>query len=230
MSSDDVPWWGRIDRQAVVEAVRSLVRDPKVFALIGQPSSGLNEAATIAQAEFRELGRRCMRISDLDVPLPTVKYLLLKLLDGLASPNPPGALVPSLFHASSGVGEIGSIISRTITSLGEPLVLIIDRIDSQQFPRRNEIFGLQEIARVSNTPILLTGDSGYQQWDKSLPQGSLISLADFGRNDVRECMLAAAPLAGWSHQRIDEKLDSMFGGSMQLSPLDAFSHLKVLAL
>ena len=229
MLSPSTPtWWSRVDRQAVVDAARSLVRDPKLFALIGDASSGLSEAAMLAEEEFDALGRKCLRLSDLDVQLPTLKYRLLKLLDGLTSPSSPASLPASLFLASSGIAAIGHSLARVISSLDNPIALVIERADSHDFPRRNDIFELQEIARVSNTPIILTGDARYR-WNSSMPQSSIIYMTDFGRDEVRDCMLSAPPLAGWSHQRIDDELDSIFGDSANVPPLDVFARLKVLA-
>ena len=223
-----VQWWSRIDREAVLSSVQSLVRDPKLFAIVGDVSSGLNEAASLAQEEFERLGRRCIRLSDLDVVLPTPKYRLLKLLDSLAYQRQAGLVLPSILLSSSHIGTIRANLSRELSSLNDPICLVFDRLDSQECPRRNEIFQLQELARVSNTPVIFTGDSQYR-WSSLVPPSSIVQLGTFTRVEVRACMLSAPPLAQWSNIQIDKELDKIFAAANHISPLEAFTRLKVLA-
>ena len=225
--STQPPWWSHIDRQAVIEATRSLVRDPKVLALLGDESAGLAEAASLAQAELERLGRQCLRLSDLDVRLPTLKYRLLKLLDTLTMQRHPQALPPSLLLASSGVGIIRTNLSLELVSLKHPLALVLDRLDRQERPRRNEMLELQELARVSNTPIILTGDSR-NNWTGLVPHDSTLQLSGFTRAEVRACILSAPLLASWENPQIDEVLDRLFPTEQRVPALEVFSRLKVL--
>lgn len=227
-SSVQLSWWSRVDREAVIEAVRSLVRDPKALALVGDASSGLSEAASLAQEEFARLGRKCMRVSDLDVRLPTLKYRLLKLIDILTLQRAPTAYRPSLLLASAGLAVIRNNLSLELVALKPPpAALILDRIDAQEQPRRNEILELQELARISNTPIIVTGDSRYQ-WAQLLPSSSVLQLRGFTRASVRACLLSAPPLAGWENKRVEQLLDDLFPGGGRVSALEVFSRLKVL--
>ncbi len=222
-----VLWWSRVDRQAVIEAVQALVREPKLLGLIGDDASGLAEAASLAQEELERLGRKCLRVSDLDVRLPTLKYRMLELLNELVPLRQPSAVPPTLLLASSALSNVRASLSNVLSSLSNPVSLIFDRLDSQECPRRNEVFELQELARVSNTPILFTGESRCE-WHSLAHGASLVQLQSFDRADVRACMLSAPPLAAWNNARIDGVLDRIFGNSTRVSPLEVFTHLKVL--
>lgn len=226
-SPANVPWWSRVDRQAVIEAAQVIVREPRLVGLIGDDASGLKEAASLAQEELERLGRECLRISDLDVRLPTLKYRMLELLNELTPEQQPSAVRPSLLLASSALSIVRANLSHILSSLDHPVSLIFDQLDSQECPRRNEVFELQELARVSNTPIVFTGSSGCN-WHSLTRGASLVQLESFDRAEVRACMLSAPPLAAWNNTGIDQALDMIFSGSARVSPLEAFTRLKVL--
>ena len=204
------------------------MREPKLLGLVGDAYSGLAEAASLAQEELERLGRECLRLSDLDVRLPTLKYRLLRLLDELMIQRQPGVVRPSLLLASAALNVIRANLSNELSSLEHPIGLIFDRLGSLECLRPNEMFELQELARVSNTPVIFTGDSECP-WQSIAQRASIVQLEQFNRDEVRACLLAAPSLAAWKNSQIDQALDKIFGGSETVSPLEVFAQLKVLA-